>query len=60
MALYFRGTICSWSLENWYYHQPSDTPETLDRAFLTGATQRVVNAVTTLLDSREALTTTAN
>ncbi|MBD2077008.1 M28 family peptidase [Phormidium sp. FACHB-592] len=48
------------NFRNPHYHQPSDTPETLDRAFLAGATQRVVNAVTTLLDSRDALTTTAN
>ncbi len=48
------------NFRNPHYHQPSDTPETLDRAFLAGATQRVVNAVTTLLDSRETLTTTAN
>jgi len=45
------------NFRNPHYHQPSDTPETLDRAFLAGATQRVVNAVTTLLDSRETLTT---
>ncbi|HEY9907859.1 MAG TPA: hypothetical protein V6D18_09690, partial [Thermosynechococcaceae cyanobacterium] len=25
MALYFRGTICSWFLENWYYFIPSAT-----------------------------------
>jgi hypothetical protein len=48
------------NFRNPHYHQSSDTPDTLDRAFLAGATQRVVNAVTTLLDSREALTTTAN
>ena len=48
------------NFRNPHYHQPSDTPDTLDRAFFAGATQRVVNAVTTLLDSREALTTTAN
>ncbi len=32
-----------------HYHQPSDTPSTLDRAFLTGAVQVVVNAITQLL-----------
>lgn len=43
------------NFRNPHYHQPSDTPETLDRAFFAGATQRVVNAVTTLLDSQETL-----
>ncbi|XGV99233.1 MAG: M28 family peptidase [Leptolyngbya sp. BL-A-14] len=43
------------NFRNPHYHQPSDTPETLDRAFLAGATQRVVNAISTLLDSQEAL-----
>lgn len=37
------------------YHQPSDQPETLDRKFLSGSTQRVVNAVTALLESRASL-----
>lgn len=45
------------NFRNPHYHQPSDTPETLDRAFFAGATQRVVNAVATLLDSHEALRT---
>lgn len=48
------------NFRNPHYHQPSDTPETLDRAFFTGATQRVVNAVSTLLDSQEALSTIAH
>ena len=39
------------------YHQPSDKPETLDRAFLSGSTQRVVNAVTVLLESQTSLET---
>lgn len=42
------------NFRNPHYHQPSDTPETLDRAFFAGATQRVVNSVTTLLNSQEA------
>lgn len=33
------------------YHQPSDTPDTLDLDFLTGATQLVLKAVLTLLES---------
>lgn len=32
------------------YHQPTDTPETLDRRFLAGSAQIVLNALTTLLD----------
>lgn len=32
-----------------HYHQPSDRPATLDRAFLTGVAQLVVNATATLL-----------
>jgi hypothetical protein len=41
------------NFRNPHYHQPSDTPDTLDRAFLTGSAQLVLNAVSTLLDSRE-------
>ncbi len=48
------------NFRNPHYHQPNDTPETLARAFFTGATQRVVNAVTVLLDDRNPLTTTAS
>jgi len=48
------------NFRNPHYHQPSDRPETLDRTFFAGAAQRVVNAVNTLLDSQEALATTAN
>lgn len=43
------------NFRNPHYHQPSDTPETLDRTFFAGATQRVVNAVSVLLDSQEVL-----
>ena len=48
------------NFRNPHYHQPSDTPETLDRSFFAGATQQVVNAVSALLDNREALTTLSN
>ncbi|MBC7969244.1 MAG: peptidase M28, partial [Verrucomicrobia bacterium] len=41
------------NFRNPHYHQPSDRPETLDRAFFTGATQRVVNAVSALLNSQK-------
>jgi hypothetical protein len=45
------------NFRNPHYHQPSDTPETLDRTFLTGSAQRVINAVTQLLNSHDPLTT---
>ena len=32
-----------------HYHQPSDTPENIDRSFFTGVAQIVVNATTKLL-----------
>jgi len=38
-----------------HYHQPSDTPATLDKSFFTGAAQIVVNATTKLLESRDRL-----
>jgi hypothetical protein len=40
-----------------HYHQPSDTPSTLDQLFFTGAAQIVVNATTRLLESSERLET---
>lgn len=40
-----------------HYHKPSDTPATLDKLFLTGAAQIVVNATTKLLESRDRLET---
>lgn len=40
-----------------HYHQPSDTPPTLDKPFFTGAAQIVVNATTKLLESRQRLET---
>jgi hypothetical protein len=39
------------------YHQPSDSIETVDREFFTGATQLMVNALTSLLSSRGDLAT---
>ena len=45
------------NFRNPHYHRPSDAPETLDRAFLSGSAQRVVNAVTVLLESRASLET---
>ncbi len=36
-----------------HYHQPSDVPGTIDRSFLTGAAQVVVNATTKLLGAYE-------
>ncbi|BAZ23668.1 peptidase M28 [Kalymmatonema gypsitolerans NIES-4073] len=38
-----------------HYHQPSDVPATLDRKFLTGAAQLVVNTTSTLLENSDAL-----
>ena len=35
-----------------HYHQPSDTPATLDKSFFSGAAQIVVNATTKLLEAR--------
>ena len=40
-----------------HYHQPSDTPETIDRSFLAGAAQITVNATTVLLESQGSLET---
>lgn len=42
------------NFRNPHYHQPSDTPETLDRQFFTGATQIVLNAISTLLNHLES------
>jgi Peptidase family M28 len=39
------------NFRNPHYHQPSDTPETLDRAFFAGAAQLVLNATTALLEN---------
>ena len=40
-----------------HYHQPSDTPATIERSFFTGAAQIVVNATTKLLDRQDRLET---
>lgn len=40
-----------------HYHQPTDTPATLDQKFFAGAAQIVVNATTTLLEGRVSLAT---
>lgn len=40
-----------------HYHQPSDTPATLDKSFFTGAAQIVVNATNSLLETRDRLET---
>lgn len=45
------------NLRSPHYHQPSDTPANLDKPFLKGAAQIVVNATTKLLESRERLET---
>lgn len=47
------------NFRNPHYHQPSDRPETLDRRFLAGATQRIVNTLLSLLESRASLATPA-
>ncbi|WP_414584316.1 M20/M25/M40 family metallo-hydrolase [Scytonema sp. PCC 10023] len=38
-----------------HYHQPSDVPATLDRNFLTGAAQLVVNTTNALLENSDGL-----
>lgn len=45
------------NFRNPHYHQPSDTPDTIDPMFLTGVAQRVVNVVHRLLNSQESLAT---
>ncbi len=40
-----------------HYHQPSDTPATIDKSFFTGAAQIVVNAINRLLETRDRLET---
>ena len=40
-----------------HYHQPSDIPAQIDRPFFTGATQLVINALTSLLHSSDSLAT---
>lgn len=38
-----------------HYHQPSDTPPTIDRSFFRGSAQIVVNATTALLENCDRL-----
>ncbi|MDM9382125.1 M28 family peptidase [Chlorogloeopsis sp. ULAP01] len=45
------------NLRSPHYHQPSDTPKTINRNFFTGAAQAVVNATTILLENKKALDT---
>lgn len=45
------------NLRSPHYHQPSDTPASLDKSFFTGSAQIVVNATTKLLHSRDRLET---
>lgn len=45
------------NFRNPHYHQPSDTPDTIDPAFLTGVTQQIVNVVQGLLNSQASLAT---
>ncbi|HEY9861669.1 MAG TPA: M28 family peptidase [Candidatus Obscuribacterales bacterium] len=42
-----------------HYHQPSDTPETIDQKFFAGSSQVIVNAVTALLEGRDSLATSS-
>jgi len=41
------------NFRNPHYHQPTDTPDTLDFSFLTQATQQVVTATLILLDTAD-------
>jgi acetylornithine deacetylase/succinyl-diaminopimelate desuccinylase-like protein len=43
-----------------HYHQPSDTPETIDQKFFAGSAQVVINAVTALLEGHDSLATSSN
>jgi hypothetical protein len=45
------------NFRNPHYHQPTDTPETLDREFLTQSAQLVLDVTANLLESRESLGT---
>ncbi|MGR3279014.1 M28 family peptidase [Acaryochloris marina NIES-2412] len=45
-------------LRNPHYHRRTDTPDSLDTAFLEGNAQTVVNAVTALLDRPQSFLTT--
>lgn len=45
-------------LRNPHYHRRTDTPDTVDAAFLTGNAQTTVNAITALLDRPQSFLTT--
>jgi len=45
------------NFRNPHYHQPGDTPETLNSSFLTGSGQRIVDVTVRLLASRTSLKT---
>ena len=45
------------NLRSSYYHQPSDTPENIERDFFTGAAQLIVNATNDLLQGSGSLET---
>lgn len=45
------------NLRSPHYHQPSDTPQSIDRAFFIGSAQRIADAIVTLLESQESLET---
>ncbi len=48
------------NLRSPHYHQPSDTPSTIEQSFFTGAAQVVINATTTLLENSGVLNTPAS
>ncbi|AFY83634.1 M28 family peptidase [Oscillatoria acuminata] len=45
------------NLRSPHYHQPSDTPQTIDRPFFIGSAQRIADAIVTLLESQGSLET---
>jgi Zn-dependent M28 family amino/carboxypeptidase len=45
------------NFRNPHYHQPSDTLDTIDQKFLTGAAQLIANTIAALLEDRNDLTT---
>lgn len=45
------------NFRNPHYHLPSDTPDTLDRDFLAGSAQRVLDALGSLLQTQTSLAT---
>jgi len=45
------------NLRSPHYHQPSDTPQSIDRAFFISSAQRIADATVTLLESQGSLET---